>query len=163
MEIRSARAHPLQTAAFERGGPGIIAPIHAPVTGSTDTIAAVPRVAVTAAIVSPLHNHPLDLAEGRLTGHVASERPARMRPVHAVRREGSSSVATLPVSMLLGGHGFRVVLAIDVAMTVFFGVGLSRFHILRDRWRPVRATGAATVPASAGPVTRAERAPLDTG
>lgn len=61
-----------------------------------------------------------------------------MRMVHAVSHEGSSTLATLPVIMLVGGHGFWDALAIDLAMTAFYAVYLYAFHVLWDRSRPVR-------------------------
>lgn len=155
MALRSARERLLQAAAFELGGLVMVAPVYALVmgAGAVDSVALVLAVAVTAALVSPLHNHLFDLVEWRLTGRVASDRPAGMRMVHAVSHEGSSTVATLPVIMLLGGHGFWEALAIDLAMTVFYAGYLYAFHILWDRWRPV--TAAAPVPLRIGPTAQA--------
>lgn len=162
MAIRSAHERLLQAAAFELGGLAMVAPVYALVlgAGALDSIAVVLGVAVTAALVSPLHNHLFDVVEWRLTGRVASDRPQRMRMVHAVSHEGSSTVATLPVIMVLGSHGFWEALAIDVAMTVFYAGYLYVFHILWDRWRPVR-TGvsvcAATIVAEVPHATPSRR------
>jgi len=164
MAIRSARERLLQAAAFELGGLAMVAPVYAMVmgAGALDSIALVVAVAVTAALVSPLHNHLFDLVEWRLTRRLASDRPAGMRLVHAVSHEGSSTLVTLPVIMVMGGHGFWEALAIDVAMTVFYAVYLYAFHILWDRWRPVRvAAPALPVRVEAQPVAERSRPPVE--
>lgn len=159
MAIRSPRERLLQAVAFEAGGLVMVAPVYGLVmgAGALDSVAVVVGVAVTAALVSPLHNHVFDLIEWRLTGRLASDRPPRMRMLHALSHEGSSTIATVPVIMLLGGHGFWAALAIDVAMTVFYAVYLYGFHLFWDRWRPVRATALLPVPAGAAPAPRAPR------
>lgn len=141
MALRSARERLLQAATFELGGLVMVAPVYGLVmgAGAVESVALVATVAVAAAVWSPLHNHLFDAAEWRLARRVASDRPARLRMVHAASHEVTTTVVTLPVIMLVGGHGFWAALAIDLAMTAFYAAYTYVFHIAWDRWRPVRA------------------------
>jgi uncharacterized membrane protein len=140
MAIRSARERLWQALAFELGGLAMVAPVYGLImgAGAAESVALVAAVAVAAAVWSPLHNHLFDAAEWRMAGRVASDRPARLRMVHAVSHEASTTIITLPVIMVVGGHGFWAALAIDLAMTAFYAAYTYVFHVLWDRWRPVR-------------------------
>jgi uncharacterized membrane protein len=122
MAIRSARERLWQALAFELGGLAMVAPVYGLImgAGAAESVALVAAVAVAAAVWSPLHNHLFDAAEWRMAGRVASDRPARLRMVHAVSHEASTTIITLPVIMVVGGHGFWAALAIDLAMTAFY-------------------------------------------
>lgn len=158
MAIRSARERLLQALAFELGGLAMVAPVYGMVmgAGAAEAVLLVAAVAVVAALASPLHNHLFDAAEWRMARRVASDRPARLRMLHALSHEVTTTVATLPVIMLVGGHGFWAALAIDLAMTAFYAAYTYVFHIAWDRWRPVMAAVPSPAPPSIDPVRPAD-------
>ena len=68
---------------------------------------------------------------------LASDRPHRLRLVHAAMLELSALGVTVPVVMHLGGYGFRDALFFDMALTVFYTLYAYVFHLAYDRLRPV--------------------------
>jgi len=145
MTLRSARERLFQTLAFELGGLALVAPVYGFVMGASavDSVLLVAATSVVVMAWSPIHNHLFDAAEWRLSGRVASERPSRLRLVHAVSHEVSTTIVTVPVIMLVGGHGFWESLIIDIAMTLFYVAYTYVFHVAYDWWRPVRPAAAA--------------------
>ncbi|MGQ0567489.1 MAG: PACE efflux transporter [Gemmobacter sp.] len=143
MTLRSSRERLLQTVAFEAGGLALVVPLYAVATGagSGESLALFVALSVAVMLWSPLFNTAFDLIDLRLTGRLASDRPHRLRLVHAVLHEVSTVVVTLPVIMVIGGHGWLDALALDVALTVVYAAYAYVFHLAYDRWRPVRRTG----------------------
>jgi uncharacterized membrane protein len=89
---------------------------------------------------SPLHNSVFDWVDLRMTGRVASDRPHSLRIIHALCHEATSVVITLPLIMLIGGHGFWQALGIDIGFTLFYSVYAYFFHLTYDALRPVVQT-----------------------
>jgi uncharacterized membrane protein len=84
-----------------------------------------------------------DLAELRLARRVASDRPTRLRLVHALAHEASSVVITAPIIMLIGGHGLMEAIAIDIGLSILDASYCYLFHVVYDRLRPVTKVGGA--------------------
>jgi uncharacterized membrane protein len=137
--LRSVRERAYQAVALELGGIAIVAPLYAVFfSESAETsFLLIVLLAVAVMIWSPLHNTAFDWLEWKMTGRLASDRPHRLRLVHAACHEASSVVVTLPLIMWIGGHGFWIALGVDIGLTVFYSAYIYIFHIIYDRLRPV--------------------------
>jgi uncharacterized membrane protein len=93
---------------------------------------------------SPVHNAAFDTAEWRLARRVASDRPARWRLAHALSHDATHTIVTLPVIMVVGGYGFWQALVVDVGLMLLYASYTYVFHLLYDRWRPVRVAAPAS-------------------
>ena len=89
---------------------------------------------------SPLHNTLFDWLDWRWNRRVASDRPHGLRFIHAASHEASAFVVTLPVIMLIGGHGVFAAAALDIGFTLLYAAYAYVFHIAYDRLRPVRTS-----------------------
>jgi uncharacterized membrane protein len=138
--LRSARERIYQTLAFEAGGLLLATPLYALVFGqrSSDSFLLLAILSCVVMAWSPLHNTVFDWLDLRLNRRAASDRPHGLRLVHATSHEFSSIVATLPLVMLLGGHGFGQALAVNAGLTLLYAAYAYGFHILYDLLRPVR-------------------------
>lgn len=140
MTLRSPRERLLQTLAYEAGGLAVATPIYAAVFGA-DLAGSAKLLAVLSVVVmlwTPVHNSLFDWVEWRLTGRLASDRPHRMRLVHALSHEASSLVVTLPVLMGPGGLGLVEALLADLGLTAVYSVYAYVFHWFYDWVRPMR-------------------------
>lgn len=137
--IRSARERLMQTLSFEAGGLLLVAPLYAWATGSSAgaSFGLVATLAVVVMAWAALYNTAFDLAERRLAGRVASERPERWRIVHAIGHEATAVVVTWPVIVLLTGLSWWAALVADLALTLVYAGYAYAFHKAYDRWRPV--------------------------
>jgi uncharacterized membrane protein len=139
MALRSARERVYQTLAYEGCGMAMAAPLYGFVFGTHagDSLALLAAVSIAAMLWAPLYNIVFDWAEFELTGRAASDRPHTLRAAHALWLELSSCVATVPIVMAMGSHGFWRALAIDIGLTIFYAVYAYGFHLAYDRLRPV--------------------------
>jgi uncharacterized membrane protein len=139
MPMRSARERLIQTLAFEAGGLCIASPLYAAAFGEAaqTSIALVATLSVVVMAWSPLHNSVFDWLDFQYTGRVASDRAHFLRFVQAASLELSSLVATLPLVMWVGGHGFWEALGVDIGLTVLYVAYGYLFHIVYDTVRPV--------------------------
>ncbi|MTE01095.1 PACE efflux transporter [Paracoccus sp. YIM 132242] len=144
MSLRSGRERMVQTATFETLGLAIVVPIHAQVshTPADSSALLVATLAVIVTLWSPLFNTVFDRIDLAWSGRVASDRPHRLRLVHAALLELSALVVTVPVIMHLAGCGLRQALVFDLALTVFYTAFAYVFHLAYDRLRPVRPSAA---------------------
>ncbi len=144
MALRTFRERVLQTLCYEAGGLLLVAPLYAQIMGrsNAESFFLIAALSVAVMVWSPLHNAAFDMVDLRLSGRVASDRPHRLRVVHALSHEGSTVVVTLPILILLGGHGFWAALAVDFSLTVAYAFYAYLFHIAYDRMRPVSGLGA---------------------
>ena len=144
MSLRSARERALQTISYEAGGILVATPLYAWAFGASpvDSALLVTALAVAVLVWSPLHNSVFDIADLRLSGRVASDRPHRWRVVHATSHELSSVVITVPIIMWLGGHGFWEAVLVDLGLTITYIAYAYGFHIIYDRLRPVGGAGS---------------------
>lgn len=143
--LRSARERLIQTLAFEAGGLLMVAPLYALATGSGagESLGLIAALALVVMAWSALYNTAFDVAERRLTGRVASDRPPRWRLVHAVGHEATALVVTWPVIVAMTDLSLGAALAADIALTIVYAAYAYGFHRLYDRLRPVAAPGDA--------------------
>jgi uncharacterized membrane protein len=144
MTLRSPRERLIQTVAYELGGLCLSVPLVAVVGGGSTGEAFTLMLALSVAVLiwSPIHNTVFDWLDLRLSGRVASDRPQRWRLVHAASHEASTVVVTLPILIWLGGLGLWAALLADLGLTLLYAVYAYVFHLVYDRLRPVRPTGA---------------------
>jgi uncharacterized membrane protein len=139
MHLRSVRERFYQTLAFEAGGLCIASPLYAAAFGETagSSVYLVAALSVAVIIWSPVHNTLFDWLDLHFTGHAASDRAHGLRLAQAISLELSSLVATLPLVMRIGGHGFWEALSIDIGLTVVYVAYGYLFHIVYDTLRPI--------------------------
>ncbi|NJO38930.1 MAG: PACE efflux transporter [Rhizobiales bacterium] len=137
--IRSARERVIQTLAYEAGGLLLASPLYGLVFGTSaaESFALMAALSVAVMTWSPIHNTLFDYAEWRIARRVASDRPHRLRLVHAASHEATALIVSLPVIMLIGGHPFAEALALDIGLTLFYSAYAYFFHIAFDWLRPV--------------------------
>jgi uncharacterized membrane protein len=149
MALRTARERLYQTIAYEAGGLAVAAPMYGFVFGieAGESFGLLMTISLAAMIWAPLYNIFFDWAEFELTGRAASDRPHAMRAAHALCLEISSCAVTVPIVMMMGGHGFWRALAIDLGLTLFYAVYAYGFHVVYDRLRPVSRASRRHTPA----------------
>jgi uncharacterized membrane protein len=137
--LRSARERIYQTLAYEAGGLLIATPIYSALFDKPagQSLSLVVALAISAMIWSPLHNTLFDIFELRTTGRVASDRPQTWRIVHAISHEISLIIVTVPLIMMIGGHGLVEAVAIDIGLSLLYAAYAYAFHLAYDRLRPV--------------------------
>lgn len=140
--LRSARERAIQTLAFEGLGLLLVAPLYAAVSGSGggESFAVVAAVSVAVMLWAALYNTLFDGVEWRLTGRVASDRPHRLRTLHAVGLELSSVVVTTPLIWALTDLGWWGALAADLGLAAAYAAYGYLYFWAYDRLRPVRST-----------------------
>jgi uncharacterized membrane protein len=139
MKLRSARERAIQTTAYEIGGLAVVTPLYGLITGHTgmSSLVLLMCVAITCLAWAAIHNTAFDWVEARVTGRVASDRPQRLRLIHAASHEVSSIIASTPVIMLVAGIGLWPAFLTDVGLTLAYTAYAYIFHIAYDRLRPV--------------------------
>lgn len=139
MSLRSGRERILQTFTFETLGLAIVVPTHALLSQTPAETSAllVLSLAVIATLWSPLFNIVFDRIDLSVSGRVASDRPHRLRLLHAVLVELSALLVTLPMVMHLAGYGLWDALFFGMTLTVFYTVYAYVFYLAYDRLRPV--------------------------
>lgn len=142
MTLRSARERVLQTFCYEATGLCLAVPAYMLFSGGTapDSLVLIAALSVAVMAWSPVHNTIFDWLEFRLTGRIASDRPSRLRLLHAVSHEANALVVTLPILIVLGNHGFAEALVVDIGLTVIYTAHAYVFHLIYDRFRPVRVS-----------------------
>jgi uncharacterized membrane protein len=150
MTLRSPRERVLQTAAFEIGGLMLVTPAFVAITGhsSGEGLLLLVVLSVTAVLWSPLHNTVFDWADWQLNRRLASDRPHRLRIVHAISHEASMVCVTLPIVMLLGGLDLGAAIAVEIGLTLAYTGWAYLFHLGYDRLRPMQAAGRQQKPAA---------------
>jgi uncharacterized membrane protein len=145
MLLRSARERFYQTLAFEAGGLVMAAPLYGLLfgQGAQDSLKVLASLSLAVMLWTPLHNALFDLADLKHSGRVASARPHSLRVAQALSQEITALVITLPLIMVLGGHGLKEALLIDLGLTLFYAAYAYIFHIVFDWLRPV---GGAALP-----------------
>lgn len=146
MALRSFRERALQACAYECGGLLVAAPLYAVLFDASATESVVLTLALSVAVTlwAPLHNWAFDAVEWRRARRVASDRPHRWRVAHALSLEASSTLVTVPLVMVVGGHGFWTALVVDLGFTAVYVAYSYLFHLAYDRLRPVSRTHGAT-------------------
>lgn len=139
MALRSFRERVIQTLCYEAGGLLLVAPAYALIMGrgGGESFRLMAALSVVVMVWSPIHNTVFDWIDLRLTGRVASDRPHRLRMVHAASHEATTVVVTLPVLIWIGGHSLLGALVVDAVLTVAYTAYAYLFHLLYDGLRPV--------------------------
>jgi uncharacterized membrane protein len=139
--VRSSRERLIQTLWFEGVGLLGVAPLFAWATGSTgaESFVVVAAVSVAVMLWAALYNTVFDRIEYQRTGRVASDRPHRLRTLHAIGLEVSSVVVTTPLIWALTDLGWWGALVADLGLAAAYTVYSYGFHWAYDRLRPVRA------------------------
>ncbi|SPH18327.1 hypothetical protein DEA8626_01864 [Defluviimonas aquaemixtae] len=138
MALRSVRERVLQTPCLEGGGLILAVPAYALIMGrsGSECFLLMALLSVTVMIWSPIHNTVFDLIDLHVTGRLASDRPNRLRMVHALSHESTAVIMTLTVLVLLGRHSFRGALAVGFTLTIACSIYAYLFHLGYDRLRP---------------------------
>ncbi len=145
MTLRSPQERMFQTLMFEAGGLCLAVPAYMVAMAGDAGHGALLMAALSVAVMlwSPLHNTAFDLMDLRLSGRVASERPQRLRVLHALSHEVSSVAVTLPIMVLAGGHTVAEALSLNLMLTLLYAAYAYVFHLAYDRVRPIDATACA--------------------
>ena len=144
--LRSRSERVIQTLTYEIGGLAIAAPIYALIfgAGSAESLGIMLALSVAVLLWTPFFNTVCDYAELRLVRRVASDRPLKWRVLHAAGLEVSTVIVTLPILIVLGGHGFLEALLLDIGLSALYAAYGFVFHLVYDRLRPVRGAEAAS-------------------
>ncbi len=148
MPLRSLRERVIQSLWYEAGGLCLSVPGYLIYSGGTagESMLLMSALSVAVLIWAPLHNTGFDWLDLRLTGRVASDRPGRLRLVHAISLETTVLVVTLPTMVVVGGLGWVEAIIVDLGLTLLYAGYALGFHLVYDRLRPVRR-GTAAEPA----------------
>lgn len=143
--LRSPRERVIQTLWFEAIGLLLVAPLYAAVAGAglRESFAMVAVVSVVVMAWSAAYNTLFDLVELRRTGRTASERPHRVRALHALLHEASAVVVTWPVIYAMTPLSWGEALLADLGLTLAYTGYAYVFHLVFDRLRPVRTHPSA--------------------
>ena len=143
MTLRSTKERILQTAGYEVGGLLIAAPLYAAFFDTSSAHSYVLLICISVVVLSwaPLHNTLFDLMDLRIFNRLASDRPHKWRLIHAASLEVSSVALTLPVVMLISGHGLWQALAVNVGLTAFYAGYGYLYYLVFDWMWPVRDAG----------------------
>ena len=138
--LRRARERLLQTLLFEAGGLLLVTPLLAWASGAQagESLALLVALSVAVMVWAALYNMAFDRLEARFAHRVASDRPHRLRVVHALGLELSSVLATCPLIVWMTGLGWWQALALDVVLGAAYAAYGYAYHWLFDRLRPVR-------------------------
>jgi uncharacterized membrane protein len=153
-QLRSMRERVRQALTYEAGALFIATPLYALIFGASEmsSFIVIAAVALACLIWAPIHNALFDVADLRLTGRLASDRPHRLRFLHAASHEVTSIVVSTPVIMWSGGHGLWTALGIDLGLTLGYAGYAYVFYLGYDRLWPVGREASASVrPASTQP------------
>jgi uncharacterized membrane protein len=141
--LRNLRERVIQTLWFELLGLALVAPLFAyfsgPTVGESFTLLLVLALALVVTLWSGFYNSAFDLAELRLAGRVASDRPHRWRAVHTIGLETSAIAMTLPLVVAFTSLGWQEALVADIGLTLAYVAYGYVFHLAFDRLRPVHA------------------------
>lgn len=138
--VRGRRERLIQTLWFEVVGLLVVSPLLGWWAG-TDTAESIGVVLVLSAAMmawAALYNTLFDRIEVRWTGRVASDRPHRLRVVHAVGLEVSGALVTWPLIVALTPLGWWQALWLDLTLSLAYTLYGYVFHWVFDRLRPVR-------------------------
>lgn len=139
MTLRSPKERLIQIIAYEVCALCLAVPAYALIAGRETGAATVVMAGMMLAemLWAPLHDTVFDYVDFRASRRVASDRPKRWRVVHALSREFTTMVVTLPVIMVLGEHSFWQGFWLDLGLTLMYSVYGFFFYLGFDWLRPV--------------------------
>lgn len=138
--VRSRRERLVQTLWFEALGLLIVSPLLGWWAGTATVESIAVLLVLSAAMMAwaAIYNTVFDRVEARCTGRVASERPHRLRVVHAIGLEVSGALVTWPLIVALTPLGWWQALWLDLGLSLAYMLYGYAFHWAFDRLRPVR-------------------------
>lgn len=138
--LRSRRERVIQTLSYEVGGLAIATPLYMVVFGENVWGSAGLMIALSIAVLvwTPIYNTAFDRLDLHFADRIASDRPTMWRVVHAIGLEATTVFLTVPIVMVVGGHGFVEALVVDIALTLVYTIYGFVFHLAYDRARPVK-------------------------
>ncbi len=144
---RSFRECIFQTLLFEAGGLALATPLYEALAGPDARSPIVLLIALSLAVLfwSPLHNAAFDWLETRLTSRNVSDRPHRLRLLHAISHEVTPIAVTLPLIMLIGRHTLPAALAVNGGLTALYLAYAYAFYWMYNRMRPVGQGGVVAM------------------
>lgn len=139
--IRGRRERVVQTLAFEALGLLLVTPLYGLVSGSPMGESLLLLVVLSGVVMSwaAFYNTVFDRLEWRHAKRVASDRPARLRMLHAIGLEATALLVTWPVIVALTDLDWLEALLADIGLTLTYAAYAYLFHWGFDRLRPVRA------------------------
>lgn len=137
--FRTLRERALQTLCFETIGVVLVTPLYMWSRGAEAHEGATLIIAISVAVMiwAPLYSLVFDMLEQRRCNRVASDRPHRLRVVHAVGYEVTCVAVTLPLAMVIGGLSLTQAAGLNIQLTLFYIVYAYVFFLVYDRLRPV--------------------------
>lgn len=138
-QLRSVRERVIQTLYFEGIGLLLVAPLYAAAAGAAmrESFTMVAVVSLVVMAWSAIFNTVFDRIEWRWTGRVASDRPHRLRSLHAVLHELTAMVVSCPVIYAMTPLDWGQALVADLGLTLAYAAYAYVFHLGFDRLRPV--------------------------
>lgn len=138
--LRSRAERVRQTLWFEGIGLLLVAPAYAWISGDAlgESVLLVAALSVVVMLWAALYNTVFDRIELRRTGRVASDRPHRLRTLHAIGLELSAMAVSCPVIYALTDLDWTGALIVDIGLTCTYAAYAYVFHLAYDALRPVR-------------------------
>jgi uncharacterized membrane protein len=145
MTVRTLSELQIQSIAHQAGSLLVVTPVCALLTGETagGTLLLVIALTIATTLWTQVHNAVFDRIEWAVCRRVASDRPARLRLVHAISCEASDTIVTFPLILILTGLPWQQALLADVTLTLVGVVYSYVFHWGYDRVRPVQHAALA--------------------
>ena len=133
------RERVIQTLYFEGIGLLLVAPLYAAAAGAgmRESFAMVAVVSLVVMTWSAFFNAAFDTIEWRWTGRIASDRPHRLRSLHALLHELTAMVVSCPVIFAMTPLSWGQALLADLGLTLAYAAYAYVFHLGYDRLRPV--------------------------
>lgn len=142
MQSRLFRERLLQSVVYEVTGTLLATAAYLFVFGGDAWDALTLMVVLSAAFVAyaPFFNIMFDTVEWRLAQRVASDRPHKVRVLHAFLLEGSDIVLSVPILMVLGDHSLGEAIATDLGLLALHSAYAYFYYLAFDRLRPIPVT-----------------------
>lgn len=139
-ELRSWTERVLQVVLFEVSALVIAVPLYGRFVGADTRESTRVLIVVSVAVLlwTGLHNSVFDRCESRLQLRSASDRPTKLRVLHAASHEVSAAFVRVPILVLLGDLPWLTALWADIGLSVVYAAFAFVFYAVYDRFRPVR-------------------------
>ena len=141
MCLRSGRERLRQVVCYEFFALALSVPIYAFSAGHDLTAALPVMLAMSLAEMcwGGIHDSVYDWVDLQRNGIIADQRSNKGRAIHALSREASTAVVTVPVIMVMGGHSFVEALLLDAMLTLLYAAYAFVFFRVYDRVFPIKA------------------------
>jgi uncharacterized membrane protein len=145
VQFRSPRERLLQSVLYEISGTLIATAAYMAVLGGSAGSALMTMIALSLAFViyAPVFNAVFDWIEWRATRRVASDRPHRLRVLHALLLEGSDTILSVPILMYMGDLGLGHAILADLGLWALHAAYAYIYYLIFDWVRPIRVASPA--------------------